>query len=119
MNKNNLLRYLRLGPKERCIQVTAHKSFVELTLILETLLRKKYTGTKTNPTLGDYLCDIVGPKMFSNSQVYNKKARRIELIKVSLKHDYTKILQDIQTAEKSENKLAVAYQLAYRKEGRP
>ena len=105
MNQKEVLRYLRLGPKERCVQLTAHKSFVELTLILETLLKNKYTGPESNPTLYTYLTKLVIPKLFPN--VSGK------LIKTKLSHDYTKILSDIQKAEQTEDKLAVAYQLAY------
>lgn len=107
MNKKHILRYLRLGPKERCIQVTAHKSFVELTLILETLLQNKYSGTNSKPTLGTYMIEVVA------KQVFSKNITKVELISGTLTPDYTKILPDIQKAEKTNGKLEVAYQLAY------
>lgn len=113
MVKAQTMQYLRLGPHERCVQVTAHKSFVDLTLVLETLIAHKYIGPNAAQTLGKMLCNFIGPQLFNNNQVYNRASRRIEIIPEQLRHDYTTILADIHSAEKLNDKLKVAYQLVY------
>ena len=113
MGKSNILRCLHLGPDNRRIQVTAQKSFVELTLILESLLREKYAGSRPNPTLANLLSELVGPKLFNKYDVYDKNIKRIKLISTILSRDYIKILTELRAAEDRNVKLAVSYQLAY------
>jgi len=107
MNEKHVLRYLKLGPKEMCVQVNAHRSFVELTLILETLLKHKYSGANTKPTFGTFIIELIAINIFSET-ITNTK-----LINETLNHGYTQILSDVRNAELNNNKLKVAYQLAY------
>lgn len=111
MNKERTIRYLNIAPKSGEIQLLAHKTLVDLTLILESLLKKSNCasscGVIPTDTLGNLINKIVPNKYSAINLTHGK------LITTTIHQNYSQIIEDINTAEAvPENKLAIAFTLS-------
>jgi len=106
MSHKHIVRLLVVGPRNEEIQLTSHKSLLEMTLIFETLLKECPNATPCGVLPGDTLGRLIS-KIIPNkiSGLVNKKNI---LIDHSLRKDFRVILNDIKSAERTEDKRAVA-----------
>lgn len=108
LDNESVLTHLRHSSRERCIQTLSNKVFIDLTLILETFLNKKFTGSE-EATMGRLIKEMIGPEL---------KGRNLgsenDLIGRDLPQDYLNLCSEAEISEKSNSKIKVAYMIAYK-----
>lgn len=102
-----LKRFLRISPQKAEAQFEVNNFLVNLTLILETLI--PYNTQNSDITLGGLYKRIIGP----NYQFTFTNREKVFLSK-DFPRTYQKINANLRLIESRENKLAVAFTLAYR-----
>lgn len=114
MSHNYSKKIIRISPNQQEAQLSAHNTLSRLTLILETLIKQipnysSYQNVNSESQLGSLLEHIIATKY---GYTYNTRTKSI--ISASIRKNYSLILNDIKSAELSEDKLAVSFSVAQR-----
>lgn len=113
MSHNYVKKIIRIAPNQEEAQLSAHNNLSRLTLILEALIKEipnysRSVNVNQNSQLGDLLQHIIAPEY---GYSYNSGNC---FVTNQIRKNYSHILNDIRSAEVSNDKLAVAFTVAQR-----